>query len=71
MTNLQTFRCRVMGGPCEIQVESGSLADQQIEAAVAEIKRIEAKYSRYTESSVVSEINRLAGKKKPRLIGKL
>ncbi len=70
MTELQTLRSQAMGGPCEIQVESGPCAARQIDSALAEIKRIEAKYSRYTESSVVSEINRLAGKKKPRLIEK-
>jgi FAD:protein FMN transferase len=51
-----------MGSPCRIQVEPGSPATASaIEAAIAEVQRLERKYSRYRDDSVVSQINRAAG----------
>lgn len=70
MAALETFRDRVMGGPCEIQVGSGPQATEQVALAMAEIQRIETKYSRYKSTSVVSEINQAAGKKKSSATGK-
>jgi thiamine biosynthesis lipoprotein len=51
-----------MGSPCRIQVQHRSPpALRAVEAAIAEVRRIEAKYSRYRDDSVVSRINRAAG----------
>jgi thiamine biosynthesis lipoprotein len=51
-----------MASPCRIQVEPDTpAAALAIEAAIAEVQRIERKYSRYLEDSVVSRINRAAG----------
>jgi FAD:protein FMN transferase len=56
---------RAMGSPCRIQVEPGSpSAAGAIEAAIAEVHRIERKYSRYRDDSVVSQVNRAAGSAK-------
>src|SRR6185436_8646634 len=47
----------------EVQVHSQdpALAERAANAAIAEVKRIEAKYSRYLDDSVVSRINAQAG----------
>lgn len=52
-----------MNSPCEILVDGGdeALAARLLEAARAEVDRIETKYSRYRAGSVVEEINRAAG----------
>ena len=52
-----------MGGPCEIRVHAPtvSLARQWLELAEAEVRRLEAKYSRYRPDSVCSAINASAG----------
>ena len=54
---------KAMGGPCEVQLaardEKEAIAFAQL--AIDEVRRIEHKYSRYEEHSVVSEINRSAG----------
>jgi thiamine biosynthesis lipoprotein len=51
-----------MGSPCRIQVEPGTAAHAKaIEAAIAEVQRIERKYSRYRDDSVVAQLNRAAG----------
>jgi len=52
-----------MGSPCELRLyaESKTSADQVADDAIAEIQRLEKKYSRYREDSVTSEINRSAG----------
>jgi thiamine biosynthesis lipoprotein len=56
-------RFTAMGGPCAIRVdcddEGAALA--AIARAEAEVRRLEGKYSRYREDSLLSEINRLAG----------
>jgi thiamine biosynthesis lipoprotein len=53
---------KAMGTPCEIQLfaETGSAAKRAIEAAMADIARLEARYSRYRNDSFLSEINRVA-----------
>ncbi len=50
---------KAMGSPCEIQVfaETGAAAAQPIAAAIAEVARLEARYSRYREDSFLSAIN--------------
>ncbi len=52
-----------MASPCELRLyaHSQGVAEQTAEAAIAEINRIEVKYSRYREDSVLSAINRAAG----------
>ncbi len=56
-------RFRALGSPCEFQLYGDS--ETQLEAAgaraVAEVERIEQKYSRYRDDTIVSEINRCAG----------
>jgi len=51
-----------MGSPCEVQLQARSAAEANaaIAAVIAEVERLEAKYSRYRESSLLSEINRTA-----------
>ncbi len=51
-----------MGTPCDIQLYGSSRirAREAIEAVIADIERMEARYSRYRENSVLSEINRVA-----------
>ncbi len=57
------FEFTAMGSPCRIRLgrldeaSARALADE----AIAEVRRIEAKYSRYRADSVVSRINVLAG----------
>lgn len=52
-----------MGSRCELQLEgaAGPLLEAAATAAIDEVRRIEAKYSRYRDDSVVSRINRAAG----------
>ena len=52
-----------MGSPCELHLygESRSRCDGLIERAIAEVARLERKYSRYRDDSVTSAINRSAG----------
>ncbi|MBY0402126.1 FAD:protein FMN transferase [Myxococcota bacterium] len=54
-----------MGSPCEIRFErSASMGEPEagsvLAEAVAEIERLEARYSRYRETSLLSQINRVA-----------
>ncbi len=58
-----------MGSPCEIQLEiaagpghgaAGREIDAALAAAIAEVERLEARYSRYRDTSFLSEINRVA-----------
>ena len=53
-----------MAAENEVQVHAGDpkQAEEVANAAIAEVKRIEAKYSRYRDDSVVSRINAAAGK---------
>lgn len=48
-----------MGSPCELRV--WACADAALDAAQAELERLEAKYSRYRDDSLTSRINRSAG----------
>ncbi|MDM4772360.1 FAD:protein FMN transferase [Solimonas sp. SE-A11] len=59
----QHFSFLAMGGPCSLQLfapDDHSLR-RAAAAAQAEVQRIEAKYSRYRDDSVVSRINASAG----------
>ncbi len=60
---LHRFTFRAMAADNEVQVHSGGarLAEAAAARAIAEVKRIEAKYSRYLPESVVSRINGAAG----------
>jgi len=51
-----------MGTPCEIQLlaNTGEVARRAAEAAMADVARLEARYSRYRNDSFLSEINRVA-----------
>jgi FAD:protein FMN transferase len=58
-------RFRAMGSPCEIQLDlppglDGDGAEQLIASALAEVERLEARYSRYRDESFLSQINRVA-----------
>jgi len=64
-----TQRFNALGTQCEIILE-GNLSAQLTSVAsnaVAEIRRFEAKYSRYQEKSLVSEINQNAGKRQTKI----
>lgn len=52
-----------MASHCEVRVYAldEATARRWSDAAIAEVRRIEAKYSRYRPDSVISEINRAAG----------
>jgi len=51
-----------MGSPCELQLyaDSEAHARGQIDSGVAEVARLEARFSRYRPDSFLSEINRVA-----------
>lgn len=53
---------KAMGTPCEIQLfaTSAAAAHAAADAAVADVQRLEARYSRYRADSFLSEINRAA-----------
>lgn len=63
--DMELFRAqfRAMGGDNEIVVAAAdeSLATAAMQAAAGEVLRIQARYSRYVEDSVVGRINRAAG----------
>lgn len=55
-----------MGSPCEIQLElparfEGEDAERLVASALAEVERLEARYSRYRDESFLSQVNRVAG----------
>lgn len=58
-----TARFRAMASPCEVLVETTErgLAARVAAAASDEVRRIEHKYSRYRDDSVLSRLNRSAG----------
>ena len=58
-----SFEFFAMGTPCRIAIEHtvDDVAGHAAQAAIAEVRRIEAKYSRYQAGSVVSRINAAAG----------
>lgn len=57
------FFFQAMGGQCEIQLAASSqaMADKNARLAIDEVLRIESKYSRYRQDSLVSRINASAG----------
>jgi len=62
---LYTTRFRVMGGPASVRFVDDRGAGEAVaiaRAAEDEARRIERKFSRYRDDSVVSEINRNAGR---------
>ncbi len=63
IVKLSTFPFHAMGGPCELRLyaDSGAQAQAAADAAIAEVMRIEHKYSRYRDDSELSAINRSAG----------
>jgi FAD:protein FMN transferase len=66
ITNMQRytypFRAMACDNSIVIDADSLSLANHAAEAAINEVKRIEAKYSRYMAESVITTINRQAGR---------
>ncbi len=60
---LERFRFRAMGSPCALHLWSSSRtqAERVAERGVAEVARLEHKYSRYREDSLATRINRSAG----------
>jgi thiamine biosynthesis lipoprotein len=64
MSDLNYFRFpfHAMGSPCEVQLfaASGSEARSAANAVIAEVGRLEERYSRYRETSLLSRINRVA-----------
>ncbi len=58
-----------MASRCEVRLHAPdeSMATAWAEAAIAEVRRIEAKYSRYRDDSVTSAINRAAGREAVRV----
>jgi thiamine biosynthesis lipoprotein len=59
---LQRTAFHAMGSPCELQLYGDDEVQAVADAAVAEVRRLEQKYSRYTDDSVTTRINRAAGK---------
>lgn len=57
-----TFPFNALGSPCELHLyaERETIARSAAEKAIADIRRIEARYSRYRADSFLSEINRTA-----------
>jgi FAD:protein FMN transferase len=53
---------KAMGTPCDIQLfsETETIARAASDAAIADVQRLEGLYSRYRETSFLSEINRVA-----------
>ena len=60
---LQRIPFCAMASPCELQLHGDDAEQVRVaaDAAIAEVARIEKKYSRYLESSVTSAINASAG----------
>lgn len=59
---LYRFPFLAMGGPCELQLyaDDEGTAAWVAAAAIAEVERIEARYSRYRDDSLLAQINRQA-----------
>jgi thiamine biosynthesis lipoprotein len=62
--SLHRFPFQAMGSPCEIQVFAADAAHARAgaEHAIADVARLEARYSRYREDSFLSDINRVAAR---------
>ena len=55
-----------MGGPCRLRLAGDPVTlSAAVSAAESEVHRLEARYSRYREDSLVSNINRAAGSGEP------
>lgn len=59
---IQRYPFQAMGSACEIVVASANNHEYKIQQAINEVQRIEQKYSRYREDSIVSKINHNAGR---------
>lgn len=61
---LYRHRFKAMGSPCEIQLYAADQADAErvANSAIADIRRLEARYSRYRDDSDLSAINRVAAR---------
>jgi thiamine biosynthesis lipoprotein len=59
----RSLRFKAMGSPCQLHLHAESQArfQEAAEAALAEVVRLERKYSRYLEDSLASRINGSAG----------
>jgi len=59
----RSLRFKAMGSPCALHLhaESQTRLEKVAEAALAEVARLERKYSRYLEDSLASRINASAG----------
>jgi len=57
----QTFRAMAAEHELQLAASDLDLARRAAQAAIADVKRIEAKYSRYRDDSVTSRINQAAG----------
>lgn len=63
LTSELAFEFKAMGTLCVIKTRGAAEHEVRpaVDAAIAEVQRIEAKYSRYREDSIVSRINAAAG----------
>ena len=61
---LHRFPFQAMGSPCEIQLFAPDevRARRAADAAIADVARLEARYSRYRHDSLLSNINRIAAR---------
>lgn len=63
---MEFYHCtfKAMGTPCDIQIyaRTQAVARQVADAAIADVHRLEALYSRYRSDSFLSAINRVAAK---------
>lgn len=61
---LQTYTFRAMASPCELRIETheAALVNRLGRIVKAEARRIETKYSRYRDDSILSKINRANGR---------
>ncbi|WP_083839205.1 FAD:protein FMN transferase [Bradyrhizobium sp. STM 3809] len=58
---MKTVHFQAMGSPCAVHVDGeAALHEQAAKSVIAEVFRIEAKYSRYLPNSLLSKINREA-----------
>jgi len=64
MLSIHRVIFKAMGSACEVVLaaKSETEAKSQAQLAINEVLRIEKKYSRYSDHSIISAINRLAGK---------
>src|SRR5882757_2231044 len=60
---LLCHKFHAMGGPCEVRhyATGDAQAEHAARAVEAEVRRLEARYSRYRSDSIAAQINRSAG----------